>query len=426
MNKLLGSVLFILAATASKAQKIDGVFDVKEVQRIENFLASDELRGRKTGTPEIDKAAAFIADEFKKAGLKPLQGNSYLQEFVMVKPKLKELKFKAEGVDVEIKNVIVVTSKPELEADEKSGYEVKFIKAGGELFSEASDLNREKKDLLIFVDTSFKKNFPRLTFLKRQLFQSPYSKIFILGNTLPKEFKVKANHSFEETRFANVVGMLPGNSKKAEQVIFSAHYDHIGIGKPLNGDSIYNGANDDAAGTTAVIMLASHFKKLGNNERTLVFVAFTAEEIGGLGSQYFSQQLKPEAIAAMFNIEMIGTESKWGKNSAFITGFDKTNMGEILQNNLKSSGFTFHPDPYTEENLFYRSDNATLARLGVPAHTISTAKMENEPNYHKASDEVSTLDLENMAQIIKAIAESSKTIISGKDTPSRVKPENLK
>jgi hypothetical protein len=96
-------------------------------------------------------------------------------------------------------------------------------------------------------------------------------------------------------------------------------------------------------------------------------------------------------------------------------------MGEILQNNLKGSAFTFHPDPYPEQNLFYRSDNATLAKLGVPAHTISTSKMDSEPNYHKLSDEVSTLDLNNMAEIIKAIAVSSKTIVSGKDTPTRVK-----
>jgi Zn-dependent M28 family amino/carboxypeptidase len=197
------------------------------------------------------------------------------------------------------------------------------------------------------------------------------------------------------------------------------------VGKPEAGDSIYNGANDDAAGITAVILLADHFKKLGNNERTLVFVAFTAEEIGGFGSQYFSQQMNPATITAMFNIEMIGTESKWGKNSAFITGFEKTNMGEILQANLKGTAFQFYPDPYTKENLFYRSDNATLARLGVPAHTISTSKMDSEPNYHKASDEVKTLDLDNMAQIIKAIAESSRTIVSGRDTPSRVKAESL-
>jgi Zn-dependent M28 family amino/carboxypeptidase len=96
-------------------------------------------------------------------------------------------------------------------------------------------------------------------------------------------------------------------------------------------------------------------------------------------------------------------------------------MGKILQANLKGSAFTFYPDPYTEQNLFYRSDNATLAKLGVPAHTISTSKMDSEPNYHKPSDEISTLDLVNMAEIIKSIAISSGTIVSGKDTPSRVK-----
>ncbi|MGZ3939745.1 MAG: M28 family metallopeptidase, partial [Flavisolibacter sp.] len=160
-------------------------------------------------------------------------------------------------------------------------------------------------------------------------------------------------------------------------------------------------------------------------ERTLVFAAFTAEEIGEFGSQYFSKQFDPSQVVAMFNIEMIGTESKWGKNSAYITGYEKTNMGEILQNDLKGTGFTFYPDPYTDQNLFYRSDNASLAKLGVPAHTISTSKMDNEPNYHKVTDELSTLDIDNMAEIIKAIAMSSKTIISGADTPTRVKPESL-
>src|SRR3970040_784327 len=95
-------------------------------------------------------------------------------------------------------------------------------------------------------------------------------------------------------------------------------------------------------------------------------------------------------------------------------------MGEILQKNLEGSVFKFHPDPYPEQQLFYRSDNATLARLGVPAHTISTSKMDNELNYHKASDEIETLDMNNMAEIIKAIVISSPTIVSGKATPTRV------
>lgn len=218
----------------------------------------------------------------------------------------------------------------------------------------------------------------------------------------------------------NVIGILPGKSHPDEYVVFSAHYDHLGINK--NGeDKVYNGANDDASGVTAVISLARYFKELNQNERTIIFVAFTGEEVGGFGAGYFSNNINPDKVVAMFNIEMIGTESKWGKNSAYITGFEKSDFGLILQKNLKGSNFTFNPDPYPQEHLFYRSDNARLAYLGVPAHTISTSKMDSEPNYHKLSDEVSTLDLENMTEIIKSIAISSQSIISGKDTPTRVK-----
>jgi len=232
----------------------------------------------------------------------------------------------------------------------------------------------------------------------------------------------------EQVKLSNVVGVIPGKSKPNEYVIFSGHFDHIGISSRnmQNNDSIFNGANDDAAGTTAMIMLAKYFKKLNNNERTLIFAAFNAEEIGGFGATYFSKQFDPAQVVAMFNIEMIGTESKWGKNSAYITGYEKTNMGEILQKNLTGTSFTFQPDPYPDQQLFYRSDNATLARLGVPAHTISTSKMDSEPNYHKASDEIGTLDLKNMNEIIKAIALSSRGIVAGTETPSRVDTSSLK
>ena len=278
----------------------------------------------------------------------------------------------------------------------------------------------------MFVDTSFAADFSRLGFLKRSIFETDKNLVFVLGAAVPLKFTIEARHDITRQSLANVVGILPGKNRKNEYVIFSGHYDHLGVGKPVNGDSIYNGANDDAAGTTAVILLAKYFKALGNNERTLVFAAFTAEEVGGYGSQYFSRQFDAAKVAAMFNIEMIGTESKWGKNSAYITGYEKTDMGQILQKNLEGTGFTFYADPYTTENLFYRSDNATLARLGVPAHTISTSKMDNEPNYHKVSDQIETLDMDNMAMIIKSIALSSRTIVSGQDTPTRVKVEELK
>jgi hypothetical protein len=402
------------------------IINAKEVERIEKMLASDEMKGRKTFSPEIDKAAEFIAAEFKAAGLQTWDGKSYLQEFAVLSPKQTAITASINGETADPRNILVVTSQPGLKINQGSGYEIREIKAGANLFEEAVGISEAKKNILVRVDTSFSRNFPRLSFLKRNMFKGNNSIVFVLSTSVPATYSIEAHHDVVPQKLSNVVGILPGKSKKDEYVIFSGHYDHIGIGRPVNGDSIFNGANDDAAGITAVILLAKYFKELKNNERTIVFAAFTAEEIGGFGSQYFSQQFNPDKVMAMFNIEMIGTESKWGKNSAFITGFDKTDMGTILQKNLEGTGFTFYADPYTQENLFYRSDNATLAKLGVPAHTISTAKMDSEPHYHKVSDTPETLDMENMAMIIRSIALSSRSIVAGKETPSRVKKEDLR
>jgi Zn-dependent M28 family amino/carboxypeptidase len=224
----------------------------------------------------------------------------------------------------------------------------------------------------------------------------------------------------------NVVGVLKGKSKPDEIVIFSAHYDHIGIQPAVEGDSIANGADDDASGTTAVIALAKYFKEINNNARTLVFVAFTAEEAGGMGSRYFTEQVDANKVIAMFNIEMIGKTSKWGQNSAFITGFERSDFGTILQKNVKGTQFQFMPDPYPEQDLFYRSDNARLAIKGVPAHSISTDQIDRDPYYHTVNDEVETLDMQNIVAAIKGIALGSKSIVSGEDTPTRVAPMKRK
>ena len=428
MKKLAFLGLLTMATSFLSAQKTDDIINAKEVERIEKVLAADDMRGRRVFSPELDKAAAFIASEFKQAGLQIGNGgDSYLQSFAMIRPKFISASGMLDGQPLEQKNIVVITSQPELKIDQNSGYEKAAIKAGDNFSMEAYKYFQSGKNFFITVDTSFAKNFPKLARFKNGgLFKSDKSIVFVLADREPSVFSIEAKHQVTEQKLANVVGILPGKSKKEEYVIFSGHYDHIGIGQPVNGDSINNGANDDAAGTTAVILLAKYFKALNNNERTIVFAAFTAEEAGGFGSQYFSKQFDPSKVAAMFNIEMIGTESKWGRNSAYITGYEKTDMGKILQKNLEGTGFTFYPDPYPGEDLFYRSDNATLARQGVPAHTISTSKMDNEPNYHKVSDQVETLDIANMTMIIKSIALSSKTIIAGIDTPSRVNVDDLR
>jgi Zn-dependent M28 family amino/carboxypeptidase len=239
---------------------------------------------------------------------------------------------------------------------------------------------------------------------------------------LKDEQTLRMNFSLpeDERKLFNVVGVIPGRSKPEEIVIFSAHYDHLGIVRPIAGDSIANGADDNASGVTAVISLARYFRQLNNNERTLVFAAFTAEERGGFGSRHFSQKLNPDHIVAMFNIEMIGKPSKFGKNTAFITGYEMSDFGDILQRNLEGTAFKFHPDPYPEQKLFYRSDNAALAALGVPAHTISTDQIDKDKFYHTVGDELKTLNINNIKATIKAIALSARSIIAGTDTPKRI------
>jgi Peptidase family M28 len=416
----------ILSFVSVSAQTPDASFNAKEAERIERFLSADSLKGRKVFSPGLETAGNFIASEFKNAGLQPVNGASdYHQSFTMIRPKFISAFADVNGQPIDQKNIVVMTSNPDLQVTEKSGYVISKITAGSNLYNQVMTKLNNKQNNLVLVDTSFAQQFGRLTGLKRQMFQSPYSTIFLLTTAELKTYSIAAKHEISESKLANIVGVLPGKSKKDEFVIFSGHYDHIGTGKPVDGDSIFNGANDDAAGTTAVIMLAKYFAKKHDNERTLIFAAFTAEESGGYGSQYFSRQFDPAKVMAMFNIEMIGTESKWGKNSAYITGYEKTDMGKLLDESLKGTEFHFYPDPYTSEQLFYRSDNATLARQGVPAHTISTSKMDNEPNYHKVSDEIGTLDMANMTMIIRAIAVSASGIISGKQTPSRVNTADL-
>ena len=144
----------------------------------------------------------------------------------------------------------------------------------------------------------------------------------------------RQNFEFYGMSFNNVVGVLKGKNLSDEYVVVSAHYDHLGIDKEKQGDNIYNGANDNASGVTAVLTLAEHFKKLDLNERSIIFIAFTAEEMGLRGSRYFGKVINPDNFVAGVNIEMIGTESEYGRNTAWLTGFDRSDFSEIIQKNL--------------------------------------------------------------------------------------------
>jgi len=429
MKKIFLLALAGMATFQLSAQNIDKIITPEYTDHLIKTLSADDMQGRGTFTPGIDKAATFIESEFKKIGLQPLTGEkTFRQTFYKYKLTPEPVKLVIDGKTIPQENILVAGRVPSISFSQADGEVVKLDTA--KAFSQQlRTLGRSTKKLIILVDDKFATDFKRFkssggrpAIVDEKDLQNPAKDavILVLGVKEAKEYSVEVKSKSEKVPLFNVAGVIPGKSKAKELVVFSGHYDHLGITKSVDGDSIANGADDDASGTTAMIALAKYYKAQKNNERTLIFVAFTAEEIGGFGARYFSEKLNPDDVVAMFNIEMIGKDSKFGKNTAFITGYERSDFGKILQKNLTGTEFTFHPDPYPEQNLFYRSDNATLAALGVPAHTISTDKIDIDKLYHTVKDEYSSLDVENILSTIKAIAKSATTIVNGTDTPTRI------
>jgi hypothetical protein len=397
---------------------------------VEQLLSSDRLEGRKVFTPGIDRAAELIAGEMAKAGLQPLSSGSFFQEFSLQEATLLKASGSINGSPVMPSQLSILSTQSRVTVSSTSGYRLVPVQQPQELWKLITQLQDEEVNAILIIDTLQRALFRRIQAMKWTALPAKNSIVVVLTSSMVSDYQFDFIQDIHAKPLKNVVGLLPGSTHQEEYVVFSAHYDHLGIGTPnAHQDSIYNGANDDATGTTAVLQLARYFSRLRQNTRTLVFVAFTAEEIGGYGSLYFSRQYDPDKIMAMFNIEMIGTESKWGPNSAFLTGFEQSDMGKILQENLKGSPYTVYPDPYPNQQLFFRSDNIKLARWGVPAHTLSTSRMEPDPAarnkegdvlYHTPDDEFESLDMRNMTAIIKAIARSAQSIITAKDTPSRI------
>lgn len=185
MKRILLAVA-VLANGVPYAQTADAVITAKEVSRIENVLASDSLQGREVGTAGINKAAAFIADEFKKAGLQPLQGNSYLQHFVMLRSKFISVNGTINNQQADARKMMVITTKPNLKVTEKSDYEVDTISAGKNLFLEAYRIIKAGKNSMVLVDKSYADKFAGLARLKRASFPTDASQVFLLSNTKPE------------------------------------------------------------------------------------------------------------------------------------------------------------------------------------------------------------------------------------------------
>ncbi len=214
-------------------------------------------------------------------------------------------------------------------------------------------------------------------------------------------------------RSVNVVGILRGSNPhlREQYVLVDAHYDHLGIGRPVNGDSIYNGADDDASGVVAVLEIAHALARGPRPARTVVFAATTGEEVGLLGTHWFIQHpaIPLDQMAANLEIEMIGRPDSLagGPGRAWLTGYERSTMGEMLAAN----GIPIVPDPRPQQNFFRRSDNIAFAQMGIPAHTLSTFNLHAD--YHRPGDEVSKTDAAHMAAVINAAARAVRLLANG-------------
>ena len=190
---------------------------------------------------------------------------------------------------------------------------------------------------------------------------------------------------------------------KKEFLLISGHYDHIGLAKEgVNGDFINNGANDDASGSTAVAEMAKYFSVSKSNKRSVLFVFFVGEEKGLLGSKHLAKKLKQQNfnLYAQFNIEMIGVPMK-RDYLAYITGFEKSNMAEKINEYTGKNSIGFLPKA-EEYKLFYRSDNYSFYDVfKVPCQSVSTFDFENFDYYHHVSDEFKAMDIGHMTHFIQ-------------------------
>jgi Peptidase family M28 len=223
-----------------------------------------------------------------------------------------------------------------------------------------------------------------------------------LPNPLPPRVQQRLS-KFEDTprkETWNAVAILRGSTEPNEVVLLTAHLDHLGIGPAVKGDNNYNGADDDASGTTAILTLAHILAAGPRPHRTIVFALFGSEEIGGYGNRAFlARPPFPLAdIVANLEFEMIGRpDPAVPPGTLWLTGFNRSNLGP----ELAGRGADLVNDPHPTEQFFRRSDNYALAEQGIVAHTVSSFGLHKD--YHQPSDELSTIDFVHMTNAITSM-----------------------
>jgi hypothetical protein len=352
MPAVLLAFAAVAGLTASGPAAVQGGLTTPaDVRRILSALADDSMEGRASGTPGARRAARYIGGQMKKIGLEPLGDSGFFQR-----------------VPISVDTVKQTTRR-------------------------VRDPNDSTRTIVVAVNGP-----PRIAVRPR--LRVSFADI----ESLP---------AWRRPPAVNVLGVIRGSDPalKGEYVLVDAHYDHLGIGRPVNGDSIYNGADDDASGVTAVLEIARQLLRGPKPRRTVVFAAMIGEEVGLLGTNWYIAHpaIPLDSMAANLEIEMIGRPDSLagGVGKAWLTGYERSTMGD----ELAAHGIPIVADKRPDQQFFQRSDNIAFAKRGIPAHTLSSFNLHSD--YHQPSDEISKIDFVHMAGVINAGAKAVRLLSDG-------------
>lgn len=472
MKKSTLSLLFLLISSSlsfSQVEDVEKKFNREEAISHFKYLASDELKGRDPIRPEIELAANYIAGEFEKYGAMQVPGADGYFQIIPFKlsspPKVGEIVLEGETFS-QGESLLVLNGK-ELEGtfplvdvgfgleEDYEGIDVtgKIVVTSvgapdqmtpGALFSLGSKKTKiaQEKGAVGILEmfnipsvpwqlVSRYLNTTQLTVDQGTSSDLPYIWIKDPKNKIKSDM---AKGKIEDARFniqkkidkeiqgKNVVAWIEGTDPKLknEFVMLSAHYDHVGVGEPdSKGDSIFNGARDNAVGTVAVINAAKYFAE-NPPKRSILLAAWTAEEKGLLGSAYFASHPLIPIKDIIFNLNI---DNGGYNNTSIITviGLGRTTADQLITDAVAKIGLKAISDPSPEQGLYDRSDNVSFAKLGVPAPTFSLGftSFDDEINkyYHKQADSVESFDLDYAVKYWKAYILSAQKIANMNNKP---------
>ena len=536
INVLLAGYVILIGCKAEQEQatqeeiKNDSMaiqsIDAKEFANHIQILASDEFQGRMPGTIGEEKTINYLKEQFQELGLKPGNGDSYVQEvqlveinsqpvvpmivrdeqgesisleyledYVALSRRVKdkvtlensELVFAGYGIvapeynwndyedlDVEGKTVVVMvndpgfaTKDPELFNGEAMTYygrwSYKYEEAarqgaagimiihqtkpasypwsvvrggwsGPNMYLEAEDQNMSRVKVEGWISIESANQIFQLAGLDTALLEKasqPGFKAVPMGVTT----SLTLNNEISRSTSNNVLALWPGDERKDEYVIYTAHWDHMGIGEPVNGDSIYNGAIDNATGTAALLEIAEAFTKLEDRQgRSILFLAVTAEEQGLLGSEYYATHPVYPLEKTVAAINMDALTNIGSVENLIVIGYGQSELDDIAEASAEEMGMYITPDQNPSAGYFYRSDHFSFAKVGVPALYADTgdehrekgleygkrkAAKYTEEHYHAPSDEYSEdWDMTGMVEYVQLMFDIGLELATSDEFPN--------